>query len=210
MDLFAYAQIGLLDEVVKAHGIEVPRLRGYRLMSSEQSVSWEQIKEICKDAAIDAAEHLCCTYPRIFDPSSHCTSYNSYTDYVRKYFLVFKDSGDAEHPRKEVVDIRWDRIHGWKRKALKFEIRKAKKRIRKQYEMWNQYCGRDDVLYIHARLGDFSWSNPEIKKGIRLQPWFIGCVDDWWDRTYCDIYAKIDPEIVKSIMGSKDKESESD
>jgi len=201
MDLFAYAQIGFLEEVAKVHGIEVPRLRGYRLMKDEEPVSSDGFKELFKDAALDAAEHLCSTYPRIFDPYSNCTSYCSYTDYVRKYYLVYEDSGlgDKEHPRRQVAGIRWDRIHGRKRKILKWEIRKAKKRIRSQYQMWNQYCGRDDVLYIHARLGDFSWTNPEKKQNVKAQPWFLGCVDDWWDGSYCDIYAQLDPEIMKNI-----------
>lgn len=34
MDLFAYTQIEDLEEIAKENGIECPRLRGYRLMSS--------------------------------------------------------------------------------------------------------------------------------------------------------------------------------
>ena len=36
MDLYAYAQIDELEEIMKANDIEVPRLRGVRLMSQEK------------------------------------------------------------------------------------------------------------------------------------------------------------------------------
>ena len=35
MDLYAYTQIDELEEIMKANDIEVPRLRGLRLMSKE-------------------------------------------------------------------------------------------------------------------------------------------------------------------------------
>ena len=46
MDLGAYMQIADLEEVAKANGIEVPRLRGYRLMANEEQITEEQIQEI--------------------------------------------------------------------------------------------------------------------------------------------------------------------
>ena len=36
MDLGAYAQIDDLSEIARRNGIEVPRLRGYRLMKDER------------------------------------------------------------------------------------------------------------------------------------------------------------------------------
>ena len=102
MDLGAYLQIESLDVIAKANGIEVPRLRGYRLMSTEKP---------CSDTS-------------------------------------------------------------------------------EQYRIFNKYVGRDDVLYIHARIGGANWAfygGGELEK----QPWFIEKVDDEYDNTYCDIYARI-------------------
>ena len=48
MDLGAYAQIEKLKAIAKANGIDVPRLRGYRLMKNEEPVSREEIKEIMR------------------------------------------------------------------------------------------------------------------------------------------------------------------
>lgn len=59
-----------------------------------------------------------------------------------------------------------------------------------QYETFNKYVGRDDVLMVHARIGGGNWEyygGPELAK----QPWFIEKVDDSYDNTYCDIYVQI-------------------
>lgn len=120
MDLGAYMQIGKLEQIMKDNGIEVPRLRGLRLMSEESPLSEEEIH----DQIIDMAR----VAPSIV--------------------------------------------------------------VRRQYEMFNKYCGRPDVLYIHARIGGPNWvtfGGPELAK----QPWFIDAIDDAFDPTYCDIYAKI-------------------
>lgn len=176
MDLGAYAQIEDLSEIAKANGIEVPRLRGYRLMKDEEPVK-DSLVELLKDAERDVCDHLCCTVP-FWDPNS-CTSEFSYrTDLKRDYYMT--KSGE----------IRWDRIHGKMRKILKFEIKKKQRRILKQFEIFNKYVGREDVLYIHARIGGGNWDyygGPELAK----KPWFIEKVDDYFDSTYCDIYARI-------------------
>lgn len=44
MDLYAYSQIDKLDELVKANGIDIPRLRGYRLMSGMTPFTEEEIE----------------------------------------------------------------------------------------------------------------------------------------------------------------------
>ena len=38
MDIFAYAQIGDLEQLAESNGISVPRLRGYRLMRDERPI----------------------------------------------------------------------------------------------------------------------------------------------------------------------------
>lgn len=120
MDLGAYLKIGSLEELAKKNGIEVQRLRGYRLMKAEEHLTEKDINELIEDADGDV-------------------------------------SRDA---------------------------------IMAQYNVFNKYCGRKDVLYIHARLGGENWKyygGPELEK----QPWFIEKVDDAFDSTYCDIYARI-------------------
>ena len=186
MDLFAYTQINDLEQIAKENNIEVPRLRGYRLMKDEKPVSSEELKEIMKDCEVEVCKDLCCAKP-FWSPEPFYFSWCSETDYICAYYLVVSKD---ESGYKKYTDIRWDRIHGWKRRVLKFKIKKQKRRIKEQFDMWNKYVGREDVLYIHARIGGDNWDYYGGNE-LRKQPWFLDKVDDHFDRTYCDIYALI-------------------
>lgn len=187
MDLHAYAQMQALDSLVKANGIYVPRCRGYRLMKDEESVSQEKIDEMIRDQALQEAENIiliadfpvCQSCWREFSPMTDRRK--------RRYLIMEKKENGWESP----VAIRWDRFHGKARKRLKFAIKRAAKRVRAQYNLWNQYAGREDVLYVHARLGSTSWTDEETKSSVTRQPWCLAKVDDYWDTSYCDIYATI-------------------
>ncbi len=198
MDLFAYANIENLDEIAKANGIEIPRLRGYCLMKDEEPYTKEDMRRIMEREAIDVAEGLCRSYWRT---NVNWCEYSSVTNWLCKWYLIPKYSLREHHGKKwygidEYVGIRWDRIHGKKRKDLKFAIKKAKRDIRRQHEVWNKYVGRDDVMYIHSRMGGGNWKAYEGKNELMSQPWFLDRVDDSWDKTYCDFYAKIKPVEV--------------
>lgn len=186
MDLYAYSQIENeeIKRIVKANGIEVPRLRGYRLMKDKEPVTKDSIKGNIDCAIVDVVEWLCRTEP-IWNVNDPGRLYSSSTDRKCQYYLTKDDQKDYDYS-----GIRLDRIHGKKRKILKFEIKKAKKKVLDQFNTWNKYAGRDNVLYIHARIGGNNWN---FYGGFELarQPWFIEKVDDSFDNTYCDIYAKI-------------------
>lgn len=176
MDLYAYSQIDALDAIADKNGIHCPRLRGYRLMKDE-----EPIHEFWNDESYIAhiVSDLCCSIP-FWTEGSSMFIFSWETDQKEKFYL----SGDEESKR-----VRWDRIHGWKRKVLKTAIHNQHMRCKKQYDTWNKYVGMDDVLYIHARIGGWNW--PYYYKEVVNQPWFIEKVDDAFDSTYCDIYARI-------------------
>ena len=109
MDLGAYANIDYLDEIAEKNNIEGPRLRGYRLMKYEEPID---IKEEVNEAqiAIDCAKNLCTSEP-FWRPYSSCHTLSSYTDYLKDFYLV--------HVGHVYSGIRWDRIHGQKRRILK-------------------------------------------------------------------------------------------
>ena len=182
MDLGAYAQIDSLEKIMKDNGIEVPRLRGLRLMKDEKLISKESMDKMVKYCEIMCVEDLCTSEP-FWNPNGWCSTYDKHTRQLRDYYLFKNNDG-------EYIGIRWDRIHGWKRKVLKFEIKKYKRKIQQQYDMWNKYAGRNDVLYIHARIGGNNWNYFDGEK-LRKKLWFLDKVDDSSDSTYCDIYAKI-------------------
>lgn len=185
MDLGAYANIEDLEALAKANGIDIPRLRGYRLMKDEEPLSKEELDEMMDYAAVRACKDLCQSEP-FWNPNSRWYTSSSWTEYLCNYYLVKNDDG-------EYCGIRWDRIHGWKRRVLKFEIKKECRAIKAQYDLWNKYAGQENVLYIHSRMGGNNWKWWSIEKRVELmsQPWFLDRVDDFWDSTYCDFYARI-------------------
>ena len=184
MDLYAYAQIDDIEEIAKKNGIEVPRLRGYRLMKDEEREAWDY-----GNIEVRCAERLCDSIP-FWDVNTNESEWSSWTDMKKEQYLI---PGVDEYGHKDYVGVRWNKIHGWKRRVLKTYIHNEKRRINKQKEMWNKYAGRDDILYIHTRIGGNNW--PYYHDQVDTQPWFLEKVDDSFDSTYCDIYAKINPEV---------------
>lgn len=191
MDLGAYANIEELSKVAAANSISVPRLRGYRYMKFEASVPEEELEAHANESAMSECEDA-------LREVGYCThEYSSRTDRRIKKYMVRKPVViDEDLTVVRPVAVNWNAAHGKLRKKLKYAIKRAKRKYRKQYEVFNKYCGRDDVLYIHARIGGNNWSyfgGPELSR----QPWFLEKVDDSYDDTYCDIYAKIDPETIR-------------
>lgn len=192
MDIGAYANIDNLRDVMESNGIEVPRLRGLRLMCEEFEVLPEDIERNIQTQNENTMAEFCCSVPSFTDSNIHVYGQRSYRR-RKKYLITEKYTyGHESSPRvaEKTVGIRWELIHGKARKRLKLALKHNEKNIRKQYEMFNRYVGRDDVLYIHARCGSQGWGSHYIHE-IRQRPWFIDMVDDAFDRTYCDIYAKI-------------------
>lgn len=182
MDLGAYANIVTLGNLAKENGIIVPRLRGYRLMSQEEPLTKSEIEEQARETALDNCADI------LRSMGYGVTEYSSRTDYkVGKYMVLSRDS------HHDIIDVNWGAVHGDLRRQMKFEIKKTKKRYFRQYNMFNKYCGREDVLYIHARIGGNNWA---YYGGADLQnkEWFLDRVDDAFDSTYCDIYAKINEQ----------------
>lgn len=192
MDLYAYMQIETLEAIAKANGIEIPRLRGYRLMSEEVPLSPKGYSQLFHDCAMEAIDMLCTSDP-FWDPNSDCSIFNYRSDHARKYYIKYGLDKDGY---KAPVAIRWDRIHGKKRRILKHEIKKNKKRAMAQYALWDKYAGQENILYIHSRMGGNNWAGYADKEVLMAQPWFLDRIDDWFDGTYCDFYARIDPTLI--------------
>ena len=184
MDLYGYCQIEDLEPLLILNGIEdIKRLRGLRLMAIEEPIDIN--KNVMKHAVTEAMESLAYEY------SCRCNSRYFGTCDLEDIFKGIYCYGDGTP--------RWDRLHGKLRKAAKFEIKKTKKKMLAQYEMFNKYVGREDVLYIHTRTGGNNWNYYGCFEYLN-KPWYLDHVDDYWDSTYCDIYAKIDPAITNSLL----------
>ena len=197
MDLGAYAQIDNLNVLMTRNEISVPRLRGLRLMSQEKPLSPDDVAKIARKQAMYELEHLCESDFRL---NAWCFELSERTRRLKRKYLIFDENG------RTPIDVRWDRIHGKKRKAFKYAIKRATLRTYVQYALFNSYCGRPDILYIHARIGGGNW--PYYGKEVKDQPWFICKVDDAFDSTYCDIYARLNPDITKDTANGCERSDE--
>jgi len=74
----------------------------------------------------------------------------------------------------------------------------------RQDNMFNKYCGKEDILYIHARLGGGNWNYYGCNEIIKNQPWYLDHCEDAFDGTYVDIYAKIKEENDGGKTGTTD------
>ena len=182
MDLGAYAKIDDYGQIMRDNGISVPRLRGIRLMKEEKPIPEEEIK--LNYIGLRNCEEIIRSGFIFLEPNGvlYSTDMNKK---VKRYLKLDE--------YKRPVGVIWKAVHGRNRKMFKFALKKAMRRIRENAEAFNKYCGCDGVLYIHARIGGGNWNyygGDEIAK----QPWFIEKVDDPFDCTYCDIYARIKDE----------------
>lgn len=193
MDLYAHSQIDELEEKIEAQGIVVPRLRGYRLMSQETPITEEQ--------------RLVAKRSRYYDNLRCLIAYGWKLDSI--YTVTIKEEekiskyADIDFENYEVKSIYWNKIHGKKRKALKYMNKVSDREVDANLDMFNKYAGKKDVLYIHARIGGIDCKNDTTNwmyyngdEIIKKQPWFLDAVDDLYDSTYCDIYAKIDEDVL--------------
>lgn len=176
MDLEAYVQIKSLEGIAEANGIEVERVRGYRLMRECEAYSDEEIAKSLRNL--------------------EGTYWWMNSDRNEDWF---------DHPEEEYQagyrPAKWNRITDirplrkdpeWKQDKYRIacisifkELSMLRARHKRQRMLWNRYVGADDVLFIHSRCGE-GW------RKYRDEKWFIDACLDAFDPTYCDIYARIE------------------
>ena len=188
MDLGAYAQIEDLEQIMKDNNIDIPRLRGLRLMKNEEPITRASMEDHWEYIGVLECETLCQNGFRVHATWSELSAE---TDKIVDKYMIRNNS----YP----IGIKWNKVHGKKRKAFKYVIRKARDRVLLQDRMFNKYCGRDDVLYIHARIGSGNWSEYNCDNSVKNQSWYLDCCEDAFDHTYVDIYAKIGEVQNESI-----------
>ena len=177
MDLGAYSDMGRLEGIVKESGIEIPRERGYRLMSEQNRISQDDYEKAIKDISAWLCEQLIQASQK-YSIHYDCQTFSPTTEKQVKKFI--KDG-----------EIQWNLIHGKFRKNLKYVIKKNTGAIKTQYDTFNKYAGRSGVVMVHARVGSDNWEYFDCHHKVDGQPWFIEKVDDCFDPTYCDVYCKV-------------------
>lgn len=181
MDLNAYSKIDGLLSILKDINVNIPRLRGLDLCKDMERYTEEEIK---LNTALISSE----TFKDVIT-SRWCRSrWYCYGSKMKRNIEKYgtKTMIDEYH----IVIPNFNKIHGRHRKVLKFEIKKAVKRFQVHRKTWDKYCGRDDVIRVHARLGGSNWYSYDCQI-LEKHPAFLEKVDDFWDNTYCNIYFKI-------------------
>lgn len=180
MDIKAYMQIEDLESFAEDNGISVPRARGYRLMQDELPLD---INKFLNDAIYIAAEEA--VYGGfVLNPNYLSGGYDE-DSLLEK--ILYRDS-DGKYK------IRWELIHGKKRKCLKYQLRKFRKIAKIHAETFNKYVGRSDILCVHARIGGANWEWCGCKD-LETKPWFVEKTDCLYEGTYCNVYAKVNVEV---------------
>lgn len=184
MDLGAYVQIESLKDLIEnKNNIKISRVRGYRLMKFEEAFSNEELEEMAKD---------------IFNESLD----DYFATHIHKYGMIltqYNDEKKAKYTNKD-GSLNWSKVHGKNRKRLKFRLKKVRKNVYDEYLLWNKYVGREDVVYIHAKIGDGNWSDTYYTD-YKDEPWYLDGVVNSYDPVYVDIYAKLDilPENIENF-----------
>lgn len=197
MDLFAYTQIGSLLDILDSTGVDVPRLRGLRLMLEENPVPDTDIAEAIREEQMYVAERVIQSVPK-WSPNSNVTRYSWETDRACRKYLVYDADGRA-------TAIRWELIHGQHRRNMKHAMKITRRRVLDSFGTFNRYAGRDDILCVHARIGGRNWGYYNRGGAVSGNDAFIEKVDDMFDDTYCDIYLRIDPKIAHAYVDSSEK-----
>ena len=201
MDLKAYVQIEEYEKLLKQNNINIPRLRGIDPCVSMKPWPQEEYRREKESISSRTCENLCTAKP-FWSCHPEYYSLDSWTDILREYYM-FK-SGDAVF----YDGIRWERIHGWKRKVLKTAIHNNIRKFERYVATWNKYCGCENVIRIHSRIGGGNWiyyGGPELSR----QSWFIEKVDDYFDFTYCDIYVRVGLDSnLESVVGDDGSDEE--
>lgn len=181
MDLYAYSQIEELEHLLTENNIEIGRLRGLRLMKDEEIVTDEMIKEY----TTAGWEYYAIQWLQM---RSEDTWYSSKADKKHKAFIYKKDESGAKH----IAGIDLSKVHGKDRKRLKYAWKHEYKFLKKIYDMFNSYVGKN-VLFVHARQGG---GNREFYPIDTRHPMYLSDVDSG-DGTYCDIYYDLDKSLNK-------------
>ena len=123
MDLYAYAQMENYVELAKANGIEVPRLRGYRLMEDEERLSEKDVEAGMDEARMRAYRNVLTSDPP-FSINPYSYTFCSATDRRKKKYLIVEKkeltdkAAGVPYTTTVTKGIRWDLLHGKKRKAV--------------------------------------------------------------------------------------------
>lgn len=177
----------LNDLIAEVTGTSLISIQDIRFMRDEELYSEESIQDTINRNDMSVIKHLVMSK----------WSYNP-KRFLGLFPELFKKYIDYDRFKKTGKGIIWENIHGKKRRVAKYETKKFHKSIRNQYETYNKYVGRDDVLYFHTIL------NNEQYNKLCSSSSYIEDVADWFDPRYRDMYFKADPDVLSDLLNDKE------
>lgn len=195
---YKYFNMDKLDSLLTSINITISRIRDFNFMAFSKGFTPEEVTDTIHDFEMYNIAALIDNRQRWKDFRLQPTLSDSMTyNKRRRYFQYNKDG--------EEIGVKWKNIHGRHRKTAKFWCKKSEHQIVDTMNTFNKYVGKNDVLRINARLGGINW---RCFGGIDIEkhPAFIEKVDSCYEETYCDIYIKIDPQLVKDYVKRMEEE----
>lgn len=184
-DIFMYDEGGIFvfeDIDFSKYGLIIKEIC---LMKDWESYSEKEIKDIIHDEQVYRLKRsLHSDTPFYFGCITSVLSFDDKAERLEKKYLVKKDN--------EIIDFRWDLLHGKRRKNTKFYCKKIARKVKRSFDTHNKYAGVD-VLYVNAKR-NMLVGNDEFRK-IERQPWLLDIVQDYSLSLYYDLY--IDYNICK-------------
>lgn len=161
-------------------------------MENEKCLSEEDIENCLNEARARAYEHVLTADPPFsINPESYILSYT--TDQRKKKYLIQEEQTRVYYPPDNpegksytttvIKGFRWDLLHGKRRKAVKYYLKKELRCKKHQLPVWNKYAGQKNVLYIRAVL--------ELQTGAILRGKISGNLRGFWMDVMTPVIAAI-------------------
>ena len=171
-----------LKKLMERNYINVPFPADYEVMTYESPLTDKQIRTCINNHTVCLLEErlpdkIKNMRPRVYSVSRSLPSF------------------DVER-----LNIHWNlmSIHGRFKKRLKFDIKMSSRNIMSQYQMFNKYAGRDDVICIYSHLRK---ADTDTICELKRQPYFLDRIPHYdGDETYYFVYCKLSKHPTKEFV----------
>lgn len=176
------------DLIVEVTGVPLLPIQDARIMKNEESPYDEDyIQHVIGRNEVAIVEHLIMSRWSSRPKKKLLRSVKLMYKYIDYDKLIKTNNG-----------IKWENLHGKKRKIAKYKIKKLRREIRKKYDTYNKYVGRDDVLYFHTIVDTNQYNE------LRHSQSYIEDIPDWYDPRYKDMYFKADSDMLSDLLNDKE------
>ena len=176
--------IGLHDAKLTLSRVDV--------MTTQRITTEQELKNAIKHNEIENIVGLIDNDQRWNDSRIESTS-SGYMRYPKRCRYVELDRSTGLE-----TSVKWENIHCKHRKIAKFLCKKGRKRILNNFNTFNKYVGRNDILRICL------WTHTDdqhyFAKNLIKHSSFVEQVCGACDDDYSNMYFKVDPQLIKDCL----------